>query len=150
MRLNIIHADLFNLNVDTITCPVNCDGTMGNGLALAFKMKYPSVLFTNYRELCLSDKLTPGHCWFYRHPYRNVLCFATKDSWRQDSKLEWVSNGLYNCLENLPKLGVKRIGFPLLGCGKGKLSKHVVIDVFKEVFDESIHTNLDLEVTVCL
>tara|TARA_Y100000310_G_C20703655_1_gene832420 strand:+ start:9564 stop:10016 length:453 start_codon:yes stop_codon:yes gene_type:complete len=150
MILEFVHADLFQLEADTIVCPVNCDGTMGNGLALAFKFKYPDDLFNQYHYLCGERKLNPGHSWLYRHPYKNVLCFATKDRWRNDSKLEWISRGLYACLDNLPRLGVRHIGFPLLGCGKGNLNKHDVIELFREVFDPDIVEGIDLKVTVCL
>lgn len=151
MRLQFIHADLFYLNdVDTLVCPVNCVGTMGNGLALAFKLRFPTDLFHQYREICLSGKLGPGNCWLYKDTEVNVLCFATKDHWMYDSKLEWIKRGLTACIDNLPKHGIRDIAFPLLGCGKGGLSPDVVIETFKEVFDNDVYEELDLNVTVCL
>lgn len=151
MRLRFIHADLFYLNdVDTLVCPVNCMGTMGNGLALAFKLRFPSALFEGYRNLCLNRQLRPGNCWLYKQSNINVLCFATKDHWMNGSQLAWIQKGLYSCLDNLPKHNVKRIAFPLIGCGKGGLTPDSVIALFKEVFDEDLYEDLDLDITVCL
>ena len=68
-------------------------------------------------------------------PPHHVLHFATKEFWRNPSKLEWIERGLYNFAEkkytdnetfwemgpNTWRDGMKTIAWPKLGCTNGGL-----------------------------
>ncbi|BCU83139.1 hypothetical protein JIR001_29220 [Polycladomyces abyssicola] len=54
VRGNILEAD-----VEALVNPVNCVGTMGKGLAFAFKESYPAN-FAVYVLACQAGKIKPG------------------------------------------------------------------------------------------
>lgn len=141
-------GDLFESKCQCLVCTVNCKGAMGKGIALEFKKRFPA-LNEAYKRLCQKGTFTPGKLWYWDNPLWEpalinhelyapdcphfVLCFPTKDEWRNPSKLEYIEAGLqkfvatYNVKEyNGVKVhrGVDRISsiaFPKLGCKNGGL-----------------------------
>lgn len=102
--------------------PVNCKGTMGRGLALQFKQRYPAM-FTEYQHRCRTGSLAIGRLYLWR-PNRKgtwVLNFPTKDHWTEPSTLEIIEAGFKRFLEIYQSVGIKSIAFPRLGCGEGGL-----------------------------
>lgn len=112
-------GDIFESRADVLVCPVNCLGTMGAGLALAFKQRYP--------EVDRSYKVALKHgCLFIGHPYHvlkldggHVLLFPTKHDWAKPSSLDFIDSGLAWMRGNCPRN--KRYALPALGCGLGEL-----------------------------
>ena len=134
-------GDLFKSNCQTLVCTVNCQGVMGKGIALEFKKNFPEM-FTKYRDTCLYSKTQLKHggdLWLYRYPdleqftlwdtdghlntgrQSRVLCFATKEKWRNPSKLEWIDRGLGEFVKLYKGWDVTSIAFPKLGCNNGGL-----------------------------
>lgn len=107
--------------------PVNCVGTMGKGLALEFKKRFPE----NYRlyvEHIEESGLIPGAVFPTYDPTKGVyiLNVATKDHWKDPSRLEWIQScvgrlGLMIILNNYDTMCI-----PALGCGLGGLPWSVV------------------------
>ena len=108
---------------------------MGKGLALQFKEKYEGTLmFKCYQHYCKYGKY--GHnldkllykggsiaFWYFskvdeselwltptqqNYPRHHVLHFATKEFWRNPSKVEWIEEGLYNFAN-----GIRMIALPV-------------------------------------
>ena len=52
---------------------------------------------------------------------RRFLLFATKQDWRNPSKLEYLHSGLQWLVENAAKSGIDSLAMPALGCGLGGL-----------------------------
>ncbi len=84
---------IFESNTQVIVNTVNCQGIMGKGLALAFKQKYPAM-FKVYQQECRTGKLHIGKPTLYQESTPWILNFPTKDSWRSNSKLEYLQKGL--------------------------------------------------------
>ena len=126
-------GDIFKSECQTLVNTVNCVGVMGKGIALQFKNKYPEM-FEDYKLACKNKELKQGGdlwVWDYIDMYKpkKVLCFATKEHWKNVSKLEWIERGLANFTKKLKKkkyayeeMGIKTIAFPKLGCTNGKLN----------------------------
>ena len=126
-------GDLFQSKCQTLVNTVNCVGVMGKGIALQFKEKYPHM-FTMYKVICANGILSKGgDIWMFSFeniiPFPdiitnqpNILCFATKEDWRNPSKLEWIERGLKNLVENYESFNIKSIAFPKLGCNNGRLN----------------------------
>lgn len=134
-------GDLFESNCQTLVCTVNCKGVMGKGIALEFKKNFPEM-FTKFRDVCLYDKTQLKHggdLWLYRYPdleqftlwdtdgklntgrQSKILCFATKEHWKDPSLLYWITRGLNTFREKYKEWGITSIAFPKLGCNNGGL-----------------------------
>jgi O-acetyl-ADP-ribose deacetylase (regulator of RNase III) len=114
-------GDIFEAQAQVIVNTVNCQGVMGKGLALAFKQKYPDM-FKVYQQECKTGKLGIGRPTLYQGSTPWILNFPTKDSWRADSKLEYLEKGLEFLVAHYKNAGIKSIAFPKLGAQNGKLS----------------------------
>ena len=126
--------NLFLIPAQTLVNTVNLRGVMGAGIAKDFKHYYPQM-YTKYRNICMQHKFKMGQLMLSkREPevvrgkrtgaYREkwVLNFPTKDHWRDDSKLEYIEQGLNTLVKTYKTKGIKSIAFPKLGSGCGKLS----------------------------
>jgi len=137
-------GDLFKSNCQTLVCTVNCEGVMGKGIALEFKKNFPRM-FIRYKDACLYSKTQlkyGGDLWLFRYPdleqftlwtstengnmlitgrQSRILCFATKEKWRNPSKMEWIERGLQEFVAKYKEWGITSIAFPKLGCSNGGL-----------------------------
>ena len=114
-------GDIFESKAQVIVNTVNCQGVMGKGLALAFKQKYPTM-FKAYQQDCKTGKLRIGKPTLYQGSTPWILNFPTKNSWRGNSKLEYLQKGLEFLVAHYKNAGIKSIAFPKLGTQNGKLS----------------------------
>ena len=117
----VSNGDIFNTECEALVNPVNIKGVMGKGLALAFKTKYPAH-FENYKRACQNGEMTTQKVLVYQEingPM--IICLATKDDWRDSSKIEYVSAGLDDLVKQIETLGIRSVAIPKLGCGLGGL-----------------------------
>jgi O-acetyl-ADP-ribose deacetylase (regulator of RNase III) len=131
--INFKKGNLFDSKCTTLVNTVNCVGVMGKGIALQFKTKYPHM-FTSYKNACSKGQLkNGGDIWIFDmfeflpfkeiiSNYPKILCFATKEHWRNPSKIEWIEKGLKTFVENYKKWNISSIAFPKLGCTNGGLN----------------------------
>ena len=119
-------GNLFDSECQTLVNTVNCEGIMGAGIAKQFKQKYPEM-FNEYKLACKNGILScGGDIWLYDYidiykPLK-ILCFATKEYWYYQSKLEWIERGLKTFTYAYNQLGITSIAWPKLGCNNGKLN----------------------------
>lgn len=118
--IRFVNGDIFGSGARTLVNPVNCRGVMGRGLALEFKRRWPDM-HREYVQRCLSGELRPGRPMLFRgDPERLILCFPTKNDWRDPSTYEIVEAGLGG-LYGYGHSELGSIAFPALGCGLGGL-----------------------------
>ena len=122
-------SNLFDSHADVFVNTVNCEGVMGKGIALEFKKRYPDM-FNRYRQQCKDIGMAPGDITYHTVETNNrkhvVVTLATKDRWRNPSKLEWVVKGFESLMETADFNRWGSIAMPWLGCGNGGLSKSIV------------------------
>lgn len=74
---------------------------------------------------------------------RYIINFPTKVHWRENSKLDYVEEGLRDLVRQAKRLGIKSISLPPLGCGNGGLNwddvKGLVFAVFRSQPDISVN-----------
>ncbi len=124
-------SDIFLSKCDAITCPVNCVGVMGKGLALEFKKRYPEM-FADYKYKCNLHNVFIGRPYLFRMPnIPHIINFPTKIHWRNKSNLGQIRFGmnLLMILAITPLWGIKSIAIPALGCGEGKLTWDKILPV---------------------
>jgi len=125
------HGDIFASDARVIINPVNCVGAMGKGLALAFARKYPAIL-EPYKSACDKGLMKPGGVQLIGlddkgartklgDAHRIVANVATKDHWRDPSRLEWVDTALEKLSRVAEEKALGSVGVPMLGAGLGGL-----------------------------
>lgn len=117
MAIKFIKGSLLDSQSQTLVCPVNCVGVMDEGLALSFKLAYPSM-YERYKYYCDKSLLRPGMLWLYGSRRRKVLCFPTRleSEGQADSKeLENIESGLAKFCATYKDKGITSVAFPLLG-----------------------------------
>lgn len=119
--ITFVKGNIFDSNCQTIVNPVNCVGVMGAGLALQFRNRYPSM-FTAYKAQCNSRNLRIGSLYLYTDTTPWVLCFPSKDHWRDPSRLQYIESGLKAFVATYEDYGITSIAFPPIGAGLGGLN----------------------------
>lgn len=114
-------GDLFRSSAQCLVNPVNTQGVMGKGLALAFKDRFPKM-FAAYTEQCRRGTLIPGKLMLYKKEDPWVLIFPTKIQVYRKSELSYIESGLQKFCATYKERGITSIAFPALGCGEGGLS----------------------------
>lgn len=141
----ISQGNIFDSPAHVLVCPVNCEGTMGAGLALEFSKRYPGIV-KQYKELCTSGMLEPGAPLLVSENGRSILLFPTKVFWRQGSRYEWIEEGLETFVKTYGNgANGKSFAFPMLGCGLGGLDKDRVVTLFHK---HLVPEKLDIDVYI--
>ena len=134
-----INGSIFNSKCIAIVNTVNCVGVMGKGLALAFKKIYYDN-YLAYLDECKSKKLIPGKVFIYTNfryqNHRYIINFPTKNHWKNNSKLEYITEGLIDLVKKIKELDIKSIAIPKLGCSNGHLEWSIVKPLIIEAFIE--------------
>jgi O-acetyl-ADP-ribose deacetylase (regulator of RNase III) len=115
---------------DVIVNTVNCQGIMGKGLAKQVRERYPNGVL-NYLKNA-STMMKPGDVIVDTVCDIFIFHLATKNTWRANSKIEWIRAGLQNLIAKGNEYNIKSIALPLIGCGCGKLNP---LDVYREIQD---------------
>lgn len=113
-------GNMFECDADCLINTVNCEGFMGKGIAYQFKVRFPENN-KSYIKACKSGELTVGKVHYYNESGITIVNFPTKNKWRENSQIEYIETGMNYFIELLPKLRVKKIAIPPLGCGNGGL-----------------------------
>ena len=141
----VIHtrSSLFDLPADVLVNTVNCVGPWGKGIALACKTRFPGA-YRHYREHLATHGMRPGDllpcalpgprpCW--------LLSIATKQHWRDPSRLSWVQRGTQMLrLWLMDRPATLTVAVPALGCGNGGLDWTVVRPSVAGILAQLPHT----------
>jgi O-acetyl-ADP-ribose deacetylase (regulator of RNase III) len=148
-KLIFKQGNIFETSCETIVCPVNCFGIMGAGLAKSFRDKKEfEDQNKEYREACVKGVMSPGSILYTtRRPWKlevgkDVIYFPTKMDWRDDSKMEWVENGLLNLVRAMQYYSIPSIALPAVGSGKGNLPWPSVEMIIKTIFENDGQSRL--------
>ncbi len=116
-------GNIFDAGTQAIVNTVNCVGVMGAGLAKQFRIRYPDN-FKEYYDACVEDELTTGRVLVTHNLDRDfvyIVNFPTKDHFKDDSKMEYITQGLTAMKAEMSRLNIESIAIPALGCGLGNL-----------------------------
>lgn len=131
--------DIFTTTADALVNPVNCKGVMGAGLALQFKRRFPAN-FVAYQDACQKGILRPGGLFCYRLADQDklIINMATKDHWRDNSKIADIERGLYLIKECSLEYSYRSVALPKVGCGLGGLCWPTQVEpLVREIFQDS-------------
>ena len=118
--INFITGDMLKSDADCLINTVNCEGFMGKGIAYQFKLRFPENN-KDYIKACKNGTLHVGTLHYFKEDNKTIINFPTKDKWREKSKIEYIIKGLDELILLLPKLDIRSIAIPPLGCSNGGL-----------------------------
>ena len=135
-NVTVITGNIFTSECQTLVNTVNCDGVMGAGIALEFKLRLPEM-FEQYVEHCKQGRIDIGKLWIYKPPLearekRWVLNFPTKRHWKNPSKIEYLEAGLGKFVAIYHRRGIESIAFPVLGSSNGGLDEERSLSVMRK------------------
>ena len=150
--VKIITGNIFDSTCESVVCPVNSIGVMGAGLAKAFRDN-PKFKGSNaaYKDACVKGEIAPGSVYlgvndFEPENLSYVFYLATKYHWMDDSKMEYVENGLLNLMKALYNYKINSCAIPLLGSGLGHLPESTVQFTMENLFKEDENKERVIEI----
>lgn len=139
-------GNLLESGSEALVNTVNTVGISGKGIALMFKEAFPAN-FRAYQEACKGNTLMPGGLFITERADmlapRWIINFATKQHWRQPSRLEWIQSGLDALRYEIVERGIRSIAIPPLGAGNGGLDWNDVLPLITRTL-----ASLDCDVLV--
>ena len=114
-------------------CETGIGIVMGKGIALVFKLRYPSM-FEQYQKYCAQHLIEVGKLWIYKGEETDpwVLNFPTKTHWKLPSEYKYIEKGLQKFVDTYKEKGITSIAFPLLGAFNGGLDKDRVLEIMRQ------------------
>jgi len=120
-------SDIFATTCEAIVIPTNCRGANGAGLAKAAAARFFGWA-KEHKEICarMRPPPLPGSVLLFNEGLRIhakwgtvqcILALATKDHWRDPSRIEWVEAGLAELDRTVYVAKTPSVAIPALGCG---------------------------------
>lgn len=144
--IKFTQGNLLESGAEALVNTVNTVGVMGKGIALMFKERFP-LNFELYANACKQRKVNTGSMFITETGELSgpkwIVNFPTKQHWRANSRLEWITTGLEDLREWIIRNEVHSIALPPLGAGNGGLDWNSV----KPLITKAL-SNLNTEVLV--
>ena len=144
--ITFTQGNLLEARAEALVNTVNTVGVMGKGIALMFKERFAEN-FRRYAAACQAKEIRTGKMFVTEinelDGPRWIVNFPTKQHWRGDSRMEWITDGLQDMRRFLIESKVKSIAIPPLGAGNGGLDWN---DVRPQI--EAALADLDTEILV--
>lgn len=115
--ITFVTGDIFDSLRQTVVCPVNAVGVMGNGLALAMKVNFEGLEQT-YQDGIVTHAFMRGRLILHRAGNgKQVLFFPTKQHWRNPSREDSLEYWLKILARDYKEYGITSLALPKIGCG---------------------------------
>ena len=144
MTIKFIKGDMLKGNEDVICDPVNTVGVWhGSGLHAYFVKAFPG-LRKSYLDAVKNKPWFMGNIVYVTNPKRNILLVPTKSDWRKDSDGNDIMTACMDIYDKKDVHGYKTVAMPMLGTGKGGLSKKEVAQILLLEFKDctELHVNV--------
>ena len=143
--IELLDTDIFASECEAILNPVNTVGVMGGGLARIFSNRYPEM-DKAYKKACEDGSLAIGKVFVWKEPSENrfLICFPTKEHWRNNSKIEYIEDGLIALSKAIEEYKIKSVAFPALGAGLGGLSWDEVLPILMCYGEDHPEINIEI------
>jgi O-acetyl-ADP-ribose deacetylase (regulator of RNase III) len=141
MTIEFVAGDLFvnTHKVQAFAHGCNCQGSMGAGIAVGFRTRYPEMC-EQYRARCKADprEFNLGDAWLWKttdQPW--VFNLGTQEQfWRARASYEAIEAALKQMRAQADAEGINSIAIPRIGVGYGGLSWKKVRAIVENVFND--------------
>lgn len=135
--IRLARGNLLKQNTEALVNTVNCEGYMGKGVALQFKLAFPEN-YEFYKKACRNGEVNPGKMLVFKtrgleNP-KYIINFPTKVKWRENSRYEYIEDGLVDLISIIESNSIQSIALPPLGCGLGGLDWNKVRPIIEAAF----------------
>lgn len=141
MGIRYVSGDLFinGYQAQALAHGCNCKGSMGAGIAVGFRERYPDM-FAEFRRRCKAKprELNPGDCFLWKAADRPwVFNLATQeDYWRARATYDAVEQAWKAMREQADAESITTIAMPRIGTGYGGLSWKKLCLIVERVFED--------------
>ncbi len=122
--IEFTQGNLLECGAEALVNTVNTVGVSGKGIALMFKEAYPEN-YKAYAAASEAGQIEPGGLFITERRDmlgpRYIINFATKDHWRNPSRLAWIEQGLQALRREVQTRDIRSVAIPPLGAGNGGL-----------------------------
>lgn len=143
--ISYMTGDLLNDDAQVLVNTVNCVGVMGRGIALQFKKKFPEN-FKAYKKACDNKEVVPGRVFVFSYgdmfEVRYIVNFPTKNHWKENSKIEYINDGLVDLKRFIVQNKITSIAIPPLGSGLGGLYWPLVKSRIEQAFADLVDVDV--------
>jgi O-acetyl-ADP-ribose deacetylase (regulator of RNase III) len=137
--MKLMKGDLFAGDFKNIAHGCNCRGSMGAGIAVEFKRRYPEMA-KEYTALCRSGSFKPGDAFIsLEDDGRIIINLATQQDYRgrNKAKIKYIKASLrLACREITSRNLEKHLAMPFIGAGLGGLPGTAVLKAIQDIQDE--------------
>jgi O-acetyl-ADP-ribose deacetylase (regulator of RNase III) len=120
----------------------NCAGSMGAGIAVEFKRRFPRM-FDEYRARCADGRFGLGDVFVWSEGEMTVYNLGTQEHWKKKAQLAALTKAVGRMVALAEKGGIERIALPRIGAGLGGLDWPKVRSVLEQAGEA---TGIDLVV----
>jgi O-acetyl-ADP-ribose deacetylase (regulator of RNase III) len=141
MPVEFIRGDLFanEVGAEALAHGCNCKGSMGAGVAVGFRERYPAM-YEEYRRRCKAKprEFNLGDVWLWQEADRPAVfnLGTQEDYWRAKASYEAIEQALRNMRALADLEGITMIAAPRIGVGYGGLSWKKVRAIIEAVFTD--------------
>ncbi len=114
----------------------NCAGSMDNGIAAAFKKRWPRM-FDEYKARCDDGRFALGDVFVWTEGDETVFNLATQAHWRKKATMAALKKAVRKMVELAGHAGIERVALPRIGAGLGGLDWPRVKSVLEEIGGET-------------
>lgn len=139
MRIYKVNGDITNSNATLILHQVNCQHTMGSGVAKAIKTKWPKV----YHDYMSLDEQKLGTIQVVKvETNKYVVNMFSQDKYGYDGRRYTSYDALDNCLRQVAEFChnemIDYIAIPYnMSCDRGGASWNVVLSLIENAFKDN-------------
>jgi O-acetyl-ADP-ribose deacetylase (regulator of RNase III) len=139
MPIEFVSGDLFanRFKVQALAHGCNCQGSMGAGIAIGFRDRYPAM-HAEYRRRCKAKprRLNLGDAWLWKEdglPW--VFNLGTQEGvWRARASYQAIEAALQSMQKQADQEDISSIAIPRIGAGYGGLSWKKVRAIIEKIF----------------
>ena len=141
MPIQYVAGDLFanEHGAQAFAHGCNCKGSMGAGIAVGFRARYPAM-YEEYRRRCKAEprQFNLGDAWLWKDERRPwVFNLGTQEGyWHARASYEAIEAALRKMREQADAEAIRSIALPRIGVGYGGLSWKKVRAIIERVFGD--------------
>jgi O-acetyl-ADP-ribose deacetylase (regulator of RNase III) len=130
-------GDLFeDASLSALAHGCNCAGSMGRGIAVEFRRRWPAM-YQAYRRECREGRFRPGGVFVWEADDRTIFNLGTQPVPRPSAKLNYIEAAIREAVRIAESKVIPLIGMPRIGAGYGGLQWRDVRLLLESVGAES-------------